>query len=142
VIVLDTNVISEALRPVPSPAVLRWLAAQDAATVYTSAITEAEILYGIEILPSGKRRTLLFTAVEKIFGEVFHERVLPFNEEAAAAFAKIAARRVAAGRPISQMDAMIAAIVRCQGATLATRNTADFGGCGITIRNPWADGPL
>jgi toxin FitB len=137
VIVLDTNVLSEALKPLPSNVVLRWLAAQENGMVFTTTITTAEILYGIELLPAGKRRSHLSAAVEKIFAEDFRGRILPFDDEAARVFAKIVAGRDATGRPISQFDAMIAAIAQSHGAALATRNARDFHRCGIQILNPW-----
>jgi Predicted nucleic acid-binding protein, contains PIN domain len=138
-IVLDTNVLSEALRPLPSPTVLGWLAAQQPLSVFTTTITEAEILYGAETLPPGKRRLRLLAAVERIFAEEFAGRILPFDEDAARAFAGIVAARDAAGRPISQFDAMIAAIARSHRAAVATRNTADFQHCGIDVINPWTE---
>jgi len=138
VILLDTNVLSEALKPVPADAVLRWLAAQAPAAVFTTSITLAEILYGLEVLPAGKRRLRLLTAVEKMFAEQFDGRILSFDEDAARLFASIAASRSAAGRPISQPDAMIAAIARSHHAAVATRNTDDFERCGIKVVNPWS----
>jgi predicted nucleic acid-binding protein len=137
VIVLDTNVLSEALKPLPSPVVLGWLAAKQPLSVFTTTITEAEVLYGVETLPPGKRRLRLRAAVEKTFAEEFAGRILPFDEDAARAFATIVAARDRAGRPISQLDAMIAAIARSHRAAVATRNTADFQHCGIDIVNPW-----
>ena len=137
-IVLDTNVLSEVLKPLPSEIVLRWLAEQDSQAIFTTTITQAEILYGIERLPTGKRRAHLVTATEKMFMEDFHGRVLPFDDAAARAFAKVGSARSAAGLPISQFDALIAAIARSQRATaVATRNTADFERCGVEIINPW-----
>ena len=137
-IVLDTNVVSEALKPQPSGSVLDWLAAQEPSYVFVTAITQAEILYGVAILPSGKRRQRLLTAVGQMFAEDFENRILPFDEAAANAFAEIFAARDAAGRPISQFDAMTAAIARRHSAAVATRNIADFEHCGIRILNPWA----
>lgn len=107
--------------------------------MFTTAITQAEILYGIEALPPGTRRSRLQAAIEKMFAAQFEGRVLPFDESAARSFARIAAARDAAGRPISQFDAMIAAIARSHRAAVATRNTADFERCGIPIVNPWAE---
>ena len=138
-IILDTNVLSEALKPLPSLIVLDWLAAQEPSSVFTTTITQAEVLYGIEALPSGKRRTRLLAAVEKMFAEQFGGRILPFDEDAARAFAGMVAVRDAAGRPISQCDAMIAAIARSHRAAVATRNTSDFQHCGIEVINPWAE---
>lgn len=97
----------------------------------------AEVLYGVEALPAGRRRTRLLAAVENMFAEQFEGRILPFDEQAARLFASIVAVRNATGRPISQMDAMIAAIARSNRAALSSRNTADFEGCGIQVINPW-----
>ena len=136
-IVLDTNVLSEALKPVPSDTVLAWMAAEIPLSVFTTTITLAEVLYGVEALPPGKRRTRLLLAIEKMFAEEFAGRILPFDEDAARMFAGIVASREAAGRPISQFDAMIAAIARSHRAAVATRNTADFERCGIPVVDPW-----
>lgn len=136
-IVLDTNVLSELLAPSPSPAVVAWLAAQPAAAVFTTAVTEAEILYGLALLPDGRRRQALETAVRPIFSEDLAGRVLAFDREAAASYAAIAARRRALGRPISQFDAQIAAIAVSRGASIATRNVADFAETGAPVINPW-----
>lgn len=120
-IILDTNVLSEAFKPSPSNAVLAWLAAQEPLSVFTTTVTQAEVLYGIEILPAGKRRSALAAAIDKVFEIEFRGRILPFDADAARVYAKIVATRDALGRPISQFDAVIAAIVRSQRATLATR---------------------
>ena len=136
-IVLDTNVLSELMRPAPDPAVERWLADQPAASVFISAITEAELRYGVALLPSGKRRSTIAAEIEGMLGEEFSGRILPFDSPAAVAFAEIAADRRQAGRPISQADAQIAAIARSRGAALATRNVSDFEGCGVEVVNPW-----
>ncbi|GLR66947.1 ribonuclease VapC [Acidocella aquatica] len=136
-ILLDTNVLSELMRPTPEAAVERWLAEQPAASVFISAITEAELRYGVALLPAGKRRSALAVTIEAMLVEDFGGRILPFDSQAAIAFAEIATARRQAGRPISQADAQIAAIARSRGATLATRNVADFEQCGITIINPW-----
>ena len=136
-IVLDTNVLSEILRPEPLPVVTGWLALQPADTTFTTAITEAEMLRGVAMLPSGRRRSLLAAAMGKIFAHEFAGRVLPFDEDCAAAYAEISAARARSGRPISQPDAMIAAICRSRHAAIATRNTADFERCGVRLLNPW-----
>lgn len=136
-IVLDTNVLSELLAPSPSPAVVAWLAAQHAAAVFTTAVTEAEILYGLALLPDGRRRQALEAAVRPIFSEDLAGRVLAFDREAAESYAVIAARRRAIGRPISQFDAQIAAIAVSRGASIATRNVADFAETGAPVINPW-----
>jgi predicted nucleic acid-binding protein len=137
VIVLDTNVVSEGAKPLPSEIVLSWLDAQIPSAVFTTTITLAEVLYGVEALPAGKRRTRLLAAAEKMFAQDFAGRILPFDEDAARLYATIVASRNAVGRPISQLDAMIAAIARTHRATVATRNTADFEHCGIQLVNPW-----
>jgi predicted nucleic acid-binding protein len=137
-IVLDTNVLSEALRPSPSNIVMRWLAAQEPMEVFVTTITQAEVLYGVEVLPAGKRRNRLHGAIEKLFSDEFQGRILPFDEESARVFAKIVSSREAMGRPISQFDAMIAAISRSRHAAIATRNTNDFEHCEVRIIDPWA----
>jgi predicted nucleic acid-binding protein len=138
VIVLDTNVLSEEIRPSPSPKVLRWFEEQARFSIFTTAISQAEMLYGLESLPVGRRRSALHFAIEKVFGEEFAGRILPFDEDAARAFAEIVAARDALGRPISQFDGMIAAIARSRRAALATRNVSDFRDCGLRIADPWA----
>ena len=136
-IVLDTNVLSEVLRPLPSGRVLQWLARQDPSTVFTTSVTQAEILYGVESLSPGKRRTRLLSAIERMFAAQFEGRILAFDEGAARVFAGIVVARETIGRPISQADAMIAAIARSQGGEVVTRNTRDFENCGIVLVNPW-----
>jgi predicted nucleic acid-binding protein len=137
-ILLDTNILSELMRPTPEEAVEQWLADQPAASVFISAITEAELRYGLALMPPGKRRSALAVEIENMLGEDFSGRILPFDSPAAVAFAEIAAERRQAGRPISQADAQIAAIARSRGAALATRNVPDFEGCGVEIINPWS----
>ncbi len=136
-IVLDTNVVSELMKAVPAEAVTRWIAGHRATTLYTTAITQSEILYGILLLPAGKRRSALEAAAGAMFIQDFASRILPFGIEAAHPYAQIAAQRRRAGRPISQFDAQIAAIARAARAPLATRNVGDFEGCGIKVVNPW-----
>jgi len=137
-IVLDTNVLSELLRPAPEPRVTAWLEEQSPASVFTSAVTQGEILYGVRLLPDSPRRRKLWEAALTIFIEDFDGRVLSFDGDAAVAYAEISSLRRAAGRPISQFDAIIAAITRSHGAVLATRNEKDFEGCGIDLINPWS----
>ena len=136
--ILDTNVVSEVMRPSPSAQVLRWMAAHPAGQLFTTTITQAEILYGLELLPKGKRRTAFESAVEAMFEEDFAGRILPFDGAAASMFARIAAARRTLGRPITQFDAQVAAIARSRGAAVATRNTSDFDHCGVTVVNPWS----
>jgi toxin FitB len=136
-IIVDTNIVSEMMRAVPEPIVLRWFSRQADEDLKVTAITLAEILYGIELLASGKRRDALRAGAEKMFGVVFAGHILTFDDKAARAFAVIASSRRKQGRPISDFDAQIAAIARAHGATLATRDTDDFEGCGLRLVNPW-----
>ena len=136
-IILDTNVVCELLRPAPARQVESWLAARDGATIYFTTLGEAELRHGVAILPSGKRRKALAEAIEGMLEEDFRDRILPFDRAAASAYGSIAAERRAAGQPISQFDCQIAAIARARDAALATRNTADFEGCGVELINPW-----
>ncbi|MGB2623116.1 MAG: type II toxin-antitoxin system VapC family toxin [Candidatus Acidiferrum sp.] len=136
-IVLDTNVLSELMRPKPSAQVVAWIALQRAAELFTTAITEAEIFYRIELLAKGKRRDSLLAAAEEMFTEDFDGRILGFESEAARHFASIAVRRRALGRPISHADAQIAATTHAHGARLATGNGSDFTDCDIVVINPW-----
>ena len=136
-ILLDTNVLSELMRAAPDLGVKQWVAAQTATTLYTTSITQAEILHGIMLLPAGKRRTAFEVAAAAMFSEDFDGRILPFGSDAAQSYAGIAARRQRAGRPISHFDAQIAAIALSSGAVIATRNVTDFEECGIKVLNPW-----
>ncbi len=137
-IVLDTNVLSEVVGPKPSPRVLSWLTRERPSNLATTAISQAELLFGVELMAMGRRRTALESAIRRILAEDFADRILPFDSAAAEAYAAIAATRRAMGRPISEADAQIAAIVRSRGAALATRNVPDFERCGIKVLNPWA----
>ena len=134
---LDTNVLSELLRPAPEPAVLAWFAAQPAESLFVSAVTQAEMMLGARLLPKGQRRAKLEAALASMFAEDFAERCLPFDAAAVGAYVDIVSARRSAGRPITQFDAQIAAIARQNGTRLATRNTADFSGCGVVVVDPW-----
>jgi predicted nucleic acid-binding protein len=136
-IILDTNVLSELLRPTPAAQVEAWLSEQDGAMVYFTAVGEAELRYGLAILPPGRRHVSLSKAINNILDEDFRDRVLSFDQRAARAYAAIAADRRASGRPISQFDCQIAAIARANEGAVATRNSVDFEGCGITLIDPW-----
>jgi len=136
-IILDTNVLSELMRPRPHRRVVAWIAKQSATELFTTSITEAEIFYGLELLAKGKRREGLLAAAEAMFAEDLAGRVLGFDSDAARAFSRIAAHRRALGRPISHADAEIAAIAQVRGAKLATRNVADFEDCGLAAVDPW-----
>lgn len=136
-IVLDTNVISEIFCPLPNAQVLDWLQRQDATHLCTTTITRGELLFGVYLLPPGRRRETLLAGLLRISQERFADRVLPYDTAAADAHAELAARRRALGRSSSQSDLMIAGIVRSLGLTLATRNTRNFQDCGIALVNPW-----
>ncbi len=136
-ILLDTNVLSELMKVSPDEAVVAFVNRSAAMALFTSAITQAEILYGIAMLPEGKRRDALLAAARTVLASHFRGRVLPFDTDAADAFAIIAAGRREARRPIAQADAQIAAIAKSRGAALATRNVSDFEGCGVSVVNPW-----
>jgi predicted nucleic acid-binding protein len=137
--VLDTNVLSELMKISPSRKVMDWWKTRPLSELFVSAITEAEILLGVELLPSGKQRTALAAAVTEMFREDFDKRILPFDSDAAIEFARIVTQRRGLGRPISHADAQIAAIARSRGAAVATRNTQDFEDCGIRVLDPWLD---
>jgi predicted nucleic acid-binding protein len=136
-IVLDTNVLSELMRPKPSARVVVWVAKQPAAELFTTSITEGEIFYGIELLTRGKRHEGLLAAAEAMFAEDMAGRIFGFDSDAARAFSKIAAHRRALGRPINHADAQIAAISQVRRAKLATRNVTDFQDCGLDLVDPW-----
>jgi toxin FitB len=137
-IVLDTNVVFELMRATPAPAVLAWLRQTSSTGLHTTAVTVAEIRYGIARLPQGRRRETLLQAANEIFA-AFPRQVLPFDLAAATAYADVVAGRERDGNPISGFDAQIAAICRSQAATLATRNTKDFTDTGTTIIDPWQE---
>lgn len=136
-IVLDTNVLSELLRPEPDARVVGWLQAQRRAGLYTTSITRGEMFYGVQLLPEGRRRLQLQQVVSAVFSTDMAGRVLLFDEAAADAYAEIAAARRRSGRPIGQLDAMIAGIAASRGADLATRNLGDFEDCGLRLIDPW-----
>ncbi len=136
-IVLDTNVISELMRAEPHPAVLAWIAAHPSATLYTTSVNKAEILYGIAAMPEGRRRMALVAAAVNMFTEDFAERVLPFDDIAADRYAEIVARRRRAGKPIEAFDALIAATALAAGADIATRDIGGFEGLGLNLLDPW-----
>ena len=135
--VLDTNVVSELMRPSPEPAVERWVGQHPASSLYFTAIGEAELRYGVAVMPNGARRETLAAEMEGLLRDDLRDRVLPFDSEAARAYAEIAAKRRAEGRPPSQSDCQIAAIARCRNAAIVTRNIRDFEGTGLEIVDPW-----
>lgn len=136
-IVLDTNVVSELMRPQPTPQVETWLATQVAADIYLTTVSEAELRHGAAILPAGRRRDKLVKAINDMLDWDFRGRILPFDRASAAAYALIAAARRSAGRPISQFDCQIAAIARSRGFVVATHNIGDYTGCGVELIDPW-----
>jgi hypothetical protein len=137
VIVLDTNVISELMRATPDRHVIDWVDAQPASDLFLTAITLAELLYGVARLPHGRRRSTIADTLERVVTTDFDRRVVSFDDIAAGQYAELVAARERAGRPIGLADAQIAAICRSYGATLATRNTADFEDTGVVLANPW-----
>ena len=136
-IILDTNVISELMRPTPDPAVVAWVEGRSLASLYTTAVTEAELRYGVAILPAGRRRDGLQRALQSVLDVGFRGRLLGFDSAAAEAYAAIAAARRASGRPIAQLDGLIAGIALSRDAAVATRNVVDFEGCDLTVLDPW-----
>lgn len=136
-IVLDTNVISEPLKPRADPAVIRWLDAQAPETLYLTAINFAEILIGIALLPVGKRRRGMELAMQSLQTKLFAGRFLSFDREAAIAFALLGSRAAAKGYSISVADGQIAAIAAVHGFAVATRDTAPFLAAGVPVINPW-----
>ena len=137
-VLLDTNVVSELMRPAPSVEVLVWMDELPPRELFVTAVTEAEVRTGIAILPAGARRRGLADAAERTLGGLFAGRVLPFDSSVARANAEIAAASRAAGRPISQSDCQIAAIARSRAMAVATRNVRDFSEMGVELIDPWA----
>jgi toxin FitB len=137
VIVVDTNVVSELMKVEPSSAVRAWVFAHSHHQLRITAITVAEVLYGIERLPEGRRRTASRAGAVEVFSR-FSEDILPFDAAAATVYPQIVDHRDRQGAPISGYDAQIAAICRAQGASLATRNGRDFADVGVELINPWS----
>ncbi len=136
--ILDTNVVSEQARPRPNPVVIQWIADQPRANLFITAVTEAELRYGIALMPAGERRETLEHQTEKMLRKDFAGKILPFDSAAAQAYPEIAVSRRRAGRPIKQHDCQIAAIARVHNAIVATRNVTDFTDCGVELINPWS----
>ena len=135
--ILDTNVVSELMRPAPDPAIVSWVAERATSSLFLTAVTEAELRFGLAVMPPGKHRDDLATGLERMLETGFANRVLPFDSGAARAYAGIAAARRRRGRPIAQADCQIAAIARARGMAVATRNIRDFEDTGIEIFDPW-----
>jgi toxin FitB len=136
-LILDTNVVSELMKPAPEPAVTAWLRRQRTDCLATTAVTVAEIRYGLDRLSDGKRKAELSAKFQAVLTRALAQRVLPFDRRATESYALLKGSRERAGRPISPFDAMIAAIARVHGAAVATRNVADFAACGVDIFDPW-----
>lgn len=137
-IILDTNVISEPLRPGPDQRVIAWLDAQAPATLHLTTISLAELRYGIAVLPAGARHRRLDDRFENEVLPVFAGRILPFDEDATAEYAELRATARAAGRAIGDLDALIAGIARAAGFAVASRDIAPFEAAGVRVVNPFA----
>ncbi len=137
-IILDTNVVSEPLKPAPNPAVLQWLDKHGPATLFLTTISQAELLAGVLALPAGKRRTELQRVLNNELTSLFANRILPFDERAAKAYALVVSSAVAAGNSIHFADAAIAAIAIAHDFILATRNSRDYKGTPVRLLNPWS----
>lgn len=136
-IVLDTNVVSELMRPAPEPGVASWVDSLDVGDILLTAVTAAELMYGVAGLPDGRRRREVRAMVEGLLAEDFRDRILPFDAPAAIHYAEIVAGRERSGLQISMADGQIAAICRNWNAGLATRNVSDFVDTGVELINPW-----
>lgn len=138
-ILLDTNLVSEPLRPAPDPRVLAWLDAQSVETLYLSTISLSELLLGVEVLPPGRRRSTLVTALRAQIAGLFGPRIVAFDAEAAEACAQLTARARSRGLAISVADAQIAAIAATRSLIVATRDEAPFRAAGLRVINPWKE---
>lgn len=137
-VLLDTNVVSELIRKVPESTVVTWISGHSLDDLYFSSVSEAELRYGVAILPAGRGRDTLFLEIEAMVRDAFDDRVLPFDSDAARAYGDIAAVRRSAGRPVAPTDCQIAAIAASHNMVVATRNIRDFEGMGIEIVDPWS----
>ncbi len=136
-IILDTNVVSELMRPKPLDRVFDWVADNSVFGLFITAVSQAEIVFGLELTPPGRKRSDLERAAARVFDELFADRILPFDRAAVPFFAGIATRRRAIGRPIGPFDCQIAAIARAHDAMLVTRDTGGFANCGVELINPF-----
>jgi len=137
-ILLDTNVVSEAMKPEPAPSVRAWLDAQAAETLYLSSVTVAELMFGIDALPEGRRKDKLTAALDGVL-DMFADRILPFDTSAARHYAELAVRARAAGKGFPTPDGYIAAIAAAHGFAVASRDTSAFTAAGLTVIDPWAN---
>ena len=138
-LVVDTNVLSELMRPTPNPVIASWVAERATSHLHLTAISEAELRFGLAIMPPGRRRDGLVEGLERMLRTGFAHRVLPFDSAAASACASIAAARRATGRPMPEADCQIAAIARSRDMAVVTRNVRDFADAGIDVIDPWTD---
>jgi len=139
-IILDTNVVSEPMKPAGSDLVLNWLDQQVAETLFLTSTGLAELLVGIEILPDGKRKNGLDAALTQLVSRLFGSRILPFDRAAAEIYAPLVSRARSAGNSIAVADGQIAAIAAVHGFAVATRDTAPFMAAGVATINPWEEG--
>lgn len=137
-ILVDTNVVAELMKPWPSPAVIAWLNHREASTLHLTTITVGEIAYGLCALPEGRRRRQLELGFERVLSEAFAERILSFDVAAARHYGELMANRRALGKPLGILDGQIAAIARSRGCAVATRNVRDFVDCGVEVVDPFA----
>jgi hypothetical protein len=136
-LLLDTNVISELLRERPHDHVRMFFAENPTTAIWTCSIVVAELFFGVDLMPAGRKQRMLSQAIEDMVQEDFRQQILPFNLEAARNYGKIRAHRQRMGKPISETDAQIAAIALAHSAQLVTRNVKDFAHCGVPLVNPW-----
>ncbi len=136
-ILVDTNLISEPLRPIADVKASAWLDRQAAETLFISSISVGELLLGVALLPPGKRRTALDESLHKLLLRLFGTRILAFDENAAIAYAKLVSKARSAGKAISVADAQIAAIAHVHGYSVATRDEGPFRAAGVPVINPW-----
>ncbi len=139
-IILDTNVVSELMRPLPEPSVLRWVNRQVSDTLWLTSIAVSELLFGVARLPEGARKRQFAQAMADLLEHEFIGRVLPFDLESAVVYAELVARREREGKPVAMADAQIAAICIANSAALATRNQRHFAGLGLPVLDPWVVG--
>jgi toxin FitB len=137
-IVVDTNVVAEVMKASPAEAVVSWLNDRETSSLFVTTITIGEIAYGLRVMPQGKRRLKMEQGFERVIVEAFASRVLVFDEAAARLYGELMGRRREIGRPLSVLDAQIAAIARAKGFAVATRNVRDFEDCGVEIIDPFA----
>jgi hypothetical protein len=135
---LDTNVVSEAMKPAPNRDVMAWIDLIPAEQLWICTIVVAEVLSGLDLMPAGKRQSLLREKAEAMFSAIFKDRIFPFDLTAAQAVGPILRERKKIGRPMDSMDALIAATAAAHSATIATRNVRDFASCGVPVVDPWS----